>query len=97
SKRDWSSDVCSSDLLPSVNLVILSFVDPLRLLNKTTDSRSLNGIPVGMTQNIVDYFKSRGVRVMLSVGGITSVSDWDQALATNRSEERRVGKECGWR
>src|ERR671923_1233390 len=56
---------------PSVNLVILSFVHPLKLLNQTTDSATLNGVPRGMTADIVNYFKSRGIRVMLSIGGIT--------------------------
>src|ERR1700741_1808410 len=32
---------------PSVNLVILSFVDPVKLMNLTTDSGDTNGIPVG--------------------------------------------------
>ena len=68
---------------PSVNLVILSFVHPLRLLNRTTDSQTLNGVPRGMTKDIVDYFTSKNIRVMLSIGGITYVSAWNQALATN--------------
>jgi hypothetical protein len=32
---------------PSVNLVVLSFVYPLKLLNGTTDSTTLNGVPGG--------------------------------------------------
>jgi hypothetical protein len=71
---------------PSVNLVILSFVNPLRLLNKTTDAQTLNGVPRGMTAGIVNYFTSRGVRVMLSIGGITYVNDWNSALAANGSQ-----------
>jgi len=66
---------------PSVNLVVLSFVHPLRLLNKTTDAQTLNGVPRGMTQQVVDYFKNQGIRVMLSIGGITYVDPWNQALA----------------
>src|SRR5439155_246613 len=31
---------------PSVNLVVLSFVNPLRLLNGTTDAQTLNGTPL---------------------------------------------------
>src|SRR5437763_11501383 len=58
---------------PSVNLVILSFVNPLRLLNRTTDAQTLNGVPRGMTADVVNYFAAKGVRVMLSVGGITYV------------------------
>ena len=68
---------------PSVNLVILSFVNPLRLLNQTTDAGDLNGVPRGMTPAVVSYFTSHGVRVMLSIGGITYTNDWDTALAAN--------------
>lgn len=71
---------------PSVNLVVLSFVHPLRLLNKTTDATTSQGIPIGMNQAVVDYFKSRGVRVSLSIGGITYVDAWNQALATNATQ-----------
>lgn len=71
---------------PSVNLVVLSFVHPLRLLNKTNDATTLQGIPIGMNQAVVDYFKTRGVRVSLSIGGITYVDAWNQALATNATQ-----------
>ena len=72
--------------LPSVNLIVLSFVHPLRLLNKTNDAGTSQGIPIGMNQAVVDYFKSRGVRVMLSIGGITYTDAWNQALATNATQ-----------
>jgi hypothetical protein len=68
---------------PSVNLVVLSFVNPLKLLDGTNDTGDVNGAPVGMDQAVVDYFTSHGVRVMLSIGGITYTDDWDTALATN--------------
>ena len=68
---------------PSVNLVVLSFVQPLKLLNKTNDAGTSLGIPIGMNQAVVDYFKTRGVRVQLSIGGITYTDAWNQALATN--------------
>lgn len=71
---------------PSVNLVVLSFVHPMRLLNNTTDAQTSQGIPIGMNQAVVDYFKSRGVRVMLSIGGITYTDAWNQALATNPTQ-----------
>src|ERR1700751_405509 len=80
-KNHWIID--RGDGVPSVNLVILSFVQPVKLLGKTIDSQTLNGIPIGMTPEIVNYFKSHGIRVMLSIGGITYVKPWDQALATN--------------
>src|SRR5262245_36026173 len=53
SKNHWLID--RGDGIPSVNLVILSFVQPLKLLNQTTDSQTLSGIPRGMTQEIVNY------------------------------------------
>ncbi|HYP53135.1 MAG TPA: hypothetical protein VEQ42_06320 [Pyrinomonadaceae bacterium] len=83
-KNRWLVD--RGDGRPSVNLVVLSFVHPLRLLNKTTDAQTLNGIPRGMTPEVVNYFKSRNVRVMLSIGGITYTDAWNQALATNPTQ-----------
>ncbi|MBB5868115.1 hypothetical protein F4553_001494 [Allocatelliglobosispora scoriae] len=81
SQNHWLVD--RGDGRPSVNLVVLSFVNPLRLLNLTTDAATLNGVPRGMTQEIVNYFTSRGIRVMFSIGGITYTDDWDSALAAN--------------
>jgi hypothetical protein len=68
---------------PSVNLVVLSFVNPLKLLKGTTDATTLAGVPVGMTRDIVNYFTSRDVRVMVSIGGITYTDDWNAALAAD--------------
>src|ERR1044071_2067013 len=83
-KNHWLID--RGDGVPSVNLAILSFVQPLKLLNKTTDATTLNGMPRGMTQAVVDYFKSKNIRVMLSIGGITYVDAWNQALASNATQ-----------
>jgi hypothetical protein len=71
---------------PSVNLVILSFLQPLKLLNQTNDSGTVNGAPIGMNAAVVSYFTSHNIRVMLSIGGITYTSDWDQALAQNATQ-----------
>jgi len=84
SKNHWLIDRGNGQ--PSVNLVVLSFVQPYKLLEKTTDAQTLNGVPRGMTADVVNYFKSRGVRVMLSVGGITYVTAWNQALAENATQ-----------
>ncbi len=80
-RNRWLID--RGDGSPSVNLVVLSFVHPLRLLNKTNDAGTSQGIPIGMNQAVVDYFKTRGVRVQISMGGITYTDAWNQALATN--------------
>src|SRR5918912_1138036 len=85
-KNRWLVDRGDGSGQPAVNLVVLSFVQPLKLLNKTTDAQTLNGVPRGMTAEVVNYFKSRNVRVMLSIGGITYVDAWNQALATNPTQ-----------
>ena len=83
-KNHWLID--RGDGRPSVNLVVLSFVHPLKLLNQTTDATTLNGVPRGMTPAIVEYFKSHGVRVMLSIGGITYTTAWNQALTQDAAK-----------
>ena len=83
-KNHWLIDRGNGQ--PSVNLVVLSFVNPLKLLNKTTDAGTLNGIPRGMTSDIVNYFKSHDIRVMLSIGGITYTDFWNTALSTNATQ-----------
>ena len=80
-QNHWLID--RGDGSPSVNLVVLSFVDPVRLLNRSQDRETLDGIPIGMTQEIVSYFTSRKIRVMLSIGGLTYIKQWDKALATS--------------
>jgi len=70
---------------PSINVVVLSFVNPLKMLNQT-DNGLLNMIPAGMDQNVVDYFESHGIRVMLSIGGITYTADWDAALTADPAQ-----------
>jgi len=83
-KNHWMID--RGDGVPSVNLVILSFVNPLKLLNQTNDAQTVNGVPIGMTAQIVSYFTSHNIRVMLSIGGITFVTDWNTALSTNPTQ-----------
>ncbi|MBY5992354.1 hypothetical protein [Ferrimonas balearica] len=70
---------------PSVNLVVLSFLQPLEVLAMDSADPA-SGVPVGMTQAVVDYFKDRQIRVMMSIGGITYVDFWDQALAQDATQ-----------
>lgn len=72
-----------SDGEPSVNLVVLSFLQPLEVLNMSNGPVTVDGVPIGMTQAVVDYFKNAGIRVMMSIGGITYVDFWNEALATD--------------
>jgi hypothetical protein len=85
-KNHWIIDRGDGSGKPSVNLVVLSFVNPLKLMNKTNDSGDANGVPVGMNAAVVNYFASHGIRVMLSIGGITYTNDWDTALSTNAAQ-----------
>src|SRR5690606_39298245 len=82
--RDWSSDVCSSDL----HLII----------------DSIKNIHFSLTQKLVEAkpfpLFVRGVKVNLSIDAQVfrghSLYIFTQLLSHifNRSEERRVGKEC---
>src|SRR5215467_5130423 len=71
---------------PSVNLVILSFVDPVKLMNLTNDSTTVNGIPIGMNTAVINYFQSHNVRVMMSIGGASFTSHWNKALGSNPTQ-----------
>ncbi|MBO1337554.1 hypothetical protein [Streptomyces sp. VRA16 Mangrove soil] len=81
SKNHWLID--RGDGRPSVNLVVLSFLEPQKLLHGTDDVTTAGGVPKGITPEIVQYFTSHGIRVMLSIGGITYTDAWDAALAEN--------------
>src|SRR3954452_4213094 len=59
---------------PSVNVVVLSFVDPVKLMSLTNDSSTVNGVPIGMNTAVINYFQSRGIRVMMSIGGFSYIS-----------------------
>jgi hypothetical protein len=69
-----------------VNVVVLSFVNPVDLMNLANTSNTKNGIPIGMNAAVVNYFQSKGVRVMFSIGGIRFVKDWDKALGSNPTQ-----------
>src|SRR5258708_11998905 len=71
---------------PSVNLVVLGFGDSVKVVNLTTDSNKVKGIPIGMTTAVVNCFESKGVRVMMSIGGFSYTKYWDKALGSNPTQ-----------
>src|SRR5699024_11369945 len=79
SKRDWSSDVCSSDLC----LVPPSFAqrDPLDLAQAGFVAKDRGDFTVAI--RLFDEALQRGL-----------FADKQRGLLLYRSEERRVGKEC---
>src|SRR3546814_2572768 len=80
---DWSSDVCSSDLLALV-LGLLAALYRNSLLDRAINLVTLSAI------SFPEFFIAYVLVVLLAVqlGWFPSLSDF------NRSEERRVGKEC---
>src|SRR5690606_39804381 len=81
--RDWSSDVCSSDLR-----ILKAITNPaVRILGHPTGRLLLsrNGYPIAH-QRIIDACAELGVVIELNAH--------PRRLDLDRSEERRVGKEC---
>jgi hypothetical protein len=58
----------------------------MRVLQGTTNDVTSDGVPIGMEQWIVDYFKDAGIRVMMSIGGVTYTDAWDEALTTDATQ-----------
>src|SRR5690606_40770555 len=94
--RDWSSDVCSSDLdglefyeeqeMEGVTFKTLKFVEPTSAYPYgyyTNDNTTFKIVPDVTPLNL--WFASKEWYMAYSKVGPT------------RSEERRVGKECGYR
>src|SRR3546814_12680662 len=86
---DWSSDVCSSDLEYMNEIWISAAYEDL--MTRTVD------------EVFHVLFQNRELMMVFNsyISGILGNACWDQAedldhslLASNRSEERRVGKEC---
>src|SRR5699024_11918680 len=79
SKRDWSSDVCSSDLLSLMAIPGLT-----GYYSKDIIIESLYG----------SYTVSGYIMYYIAVASATLTSIYSLRVMYLRSEERRVGKEC---
>src|SRR5207253_8113408 len=84
--RDWSSDVCSSDLFCTYAAGLLWFA-----VRERDWSRSRIGVAAGAIASVLVLVAAIRLRDDFEGGAAT-------ALYFARSEERRVGKEwrCGW-
>src|SRR5699024_11639888 len=80
SKRDWSSDVCSSDLNQKKNLGVASLSETASYLNEHNQVKAVEKLETKTTLAAEVTSDKYGVK-----------GD------DGRSEERRVGKECGGR
>src|SRR5207249_8538152 len=89
SKRDWSSDVCSSDLRVAImnHGRIITDGTPAEIIEKHGSGERLD---VEGDKELADYLREKTGFDVTYGKGIVSVR--------LRSEERRVGKECrsGW-
>src|SRR2546429_2483180 len=76
--RDWSSDVCSSDLLTRANALINGQVDVIET----------------PPPDALDQLKKGGFKVVSNVTPHVWPYHFSTYPGSPRSEERRVGKEC---
>src|SRR5207249_9299965 len=82
SKRDWSSDVCSSDLIKSIQAAIWD-------LNK------LQALPeIKLLEQIKSESLGENRMRTVLLGTFAGLALLLSAVGVYRSEERRVGKEC---
>src|SRR3546814_6461164 len=89
---DWSSDVCSSDLLKGVALATLLGVGSE--LSISGESDLVEAIRVSTQQNVSragDQLTSRNLSIQPTIRIRPGAP---VRLVVHRSEERRVGKEC---
>src|SRR5207248_8842960 len=91
---DWSSDVCSSDLEHLDPLVAESACLVVRLVELETSAIEVAGAEERVAHAVVDGRARSGIELVgIERGERHGVQPG--ALAGMRSEERRVGKECG--
>src|SRR5690606_40462675 len=88
--RDWSSDVCSSDLIVAFNTYVGQFWEPISRLGQFYTQLL---VAMASSERIFEFLDARpdvadapGARNMPPIQG--------RVRFEHRSEERRVGKEC---
>jgi homoserine dehydrogenase len=69
-------------------MVILSFMDPIALMNGQNSGGYTNGVPNGMISSY-SYFTSKGIRVVFSIGGASWSNRFVTALNQNAAQFAR--------
>src|SRR5690606_39803058 len=94
--RDWSSDVCSSDL---------KFIDLMSAYNQAAENAGsgfhMNPSPGNIRDGLItDAIKSNGAAKKAGLSPVVDVLDYTEPTVKTglnlRSEERRVGNENGY-
>src|SRR5699024_11893981 len=94
SKRDWSSDVCSSDLEQAKQFTAATEVTSLAVTK--LDGTAKGGVVIGISDQFQIPVKYIGVGEGIEDLQVFNKTEFVDSFF--RSEERRVGKECrSWR
>src|SRR5699024_12165061 len=88
SKRDWSSDVCSSDLRPAVRLSSIMNVPVTYVFTHDSIAVGEDGPTHEPVEQLAAFRAMPGLSVIRPADGNETQAAWRL-----RSEERRVGKE----
>src|SRR3546814_18417082 len=88
---DWSSDVCSSDLI-DVASVLPEGIDAALYDLRSVVTRRLKPVPVEAIAR--GYLIGSGWRDYQKTGRVSGITLPDGLRQAQRSEERRVGKQC---
>src|SRR3546814_15062666 len=90
---DWSSDVCSSDLIGQHGQLAKALTQTQRL------AQLRGGVVPRIANTTPDFLRHRGAATEQPEAAVTGLTQYEWRLAppphvTCRSEERRVGKAC---
>src|SRR5699024_11225627 len=96
SKRDWSSDVCSSDLLKALRLLCVQMGPRVQSMQKV--SASLMRSARNIVNNVIPAYSANFSMYIESLRQKKAADTQNNVLNEfNRSEERRVGKEYNYK
>src|SRR3546814_20186686 len=96
---DWSSDVCSSDLVQSPEMPHVAPQIPQLALRRLVLRRQCDQLALPLDDGRLyshagDAKRERDPIALANLGSVIVLHRYPPSLATGGSDERRVGKEC---